>query len=89
MNSDRRAILSLVAYGRITAGEAERLIAACSSNSGAWRLIAGCALCAGLTQLQPLAHAGLAHFIRSVIEGAIPAPGHVLAQITACIGGTL
>jgi len=40
MNNDRRAILGLVAMGRITAGEAERLLAAWNeSRETAWILI--------------------------------------------------
>jgi hypothetical protein len=94
MYSNRRAILSLVAHGRITPAEAERLISACSSERETWWLLAGCALCAGLAQIQPHAftgHAlnGMVHLFRSVIDGTIPALHHALSQVAACIGGTI
>ncbi|MGP8251961.1 MAG: hypothetical protein ACLQHF_07995 [Terracidiphilus sp.] len=97
MYTNRRANLSLVAHGRITPAEAERLIAASSSDREAWWLLAGCALCAGLVQTQSLAlsglqsHAltGLVHLFRPVIDGSISALHHVLSQIAARLGGTL
>ena len=47
MNSDRRAILALVAMGRITPGQAERLIAAWNdSRETLWILVLGLAFAA-------------------------------------------
>ncbi len=101
MYTNRRAILSMVALRRITPAEAERLIAACSSDREAWWLLAGCALCAGLmqlqshilTELQPHALAGMMHLFRPVIRlssdigGSIPALHHVIAHIATLLGG--
>lgn len=89
MYTNRRAILSLVALRCITPAEAERLIAACSSNREAWWLMAGCAFCAGLVQIQPPVLSGAVHLFRSVIDGSIPALHHVLSQIAARLGGTV
>jgi hypothetical protein len=95
MYTNRRAILSLVALRRITPAEAERLIAACSSDREAWWLLAGCALCAGavqlhshlLTGLEPHTLAGVVHLFESAIGGAIPVLHHVLARIATLSGG--
>jgi hypothetical protein len=87
MYTNRRAILSLVALRRITPAEAERLIAACSCESEAWWLLAGCALCAGIWQLEPHAFAGMLHLFRPVINGVIPALHHAIATIGMILGG--
>lgn len=99
MYTNRRAILFLVAQRRITAAEAERLIAACSSDREAWWLLAGCALCAGLVQLhaflglQPHVLSGMVHLFRPVIRlsaeinGSIPALHRVVAHIAMIMGG--
>lgn len=95
MYTNRRAILSLVALRRITPAEAERLIAACSSDREAWWLLAGCALCAGLFQLQPHAFAELLHLFRPVfglraaIDGAIPVLHQAMAHIAPLFGGNV
>jgi len=93
MYTNRRAILSLVALRRITPAEAERLIAACSSDREAWWLLAGCALCAGLFQLEPHATAAVLHLfrpvvgLRAMIDGSIPVIHHGMAHIATLIGG--
>lgn len=87
MYTNRRAILSLIALGRITPGEAERLIAACSPDNELWWLLAGSAICAGLWQVEPHVFAGMAHLLRPVIEGLIPAIHHVIADIAMLFGG--
>jgi hypothetical protein len=94
MYTNRRAILSLVAHGRITPAEAERLIAACSADREAWWMLAGCALCAGLFQLHSLTtglqshvFAGMAHLFRLEIEGSMHALHHVVGQVATLTGG--
>jgi hypothetical protein len=57
MRNDRRAILSLVALGRITPSEAERLLIACNAGRGEFWIFAACAT-ATLLILVP--HQGLA-----------------------------
>jgi hypothetical protein len=92
MYTNRRAILSLVAQGRISPSEAERLIAVCSSGREAWWLLAGCALCAGLVQLhaltglQPHALAGLVHLFRPATVGSMHALHHAMAQVVTLSG---
>jgi hypothetical protein len=86
MYTNRRAILSMVALRHITPAEAERLIAACSYEGEAWWLLAGCALCAGLWQLQPHAFAGLVHLLRPVIDGVIPTLHRAITNIATIFG---
>jgi hypothetical protein len=82
MNSDRRAILALVAMGRVTPGQAERLIAAWNdSRETEWILAASLAF-AVLAQLH--VHElvpGLVHFLDAI--------HHALSSITDLIGGLL
>jgi hypothetical protein len=87
MNTDRRAIFSLVASRHITPAEAERLIVACSHNDGAWWLLAGCVLFAGLAQLEPHLLTGVGHLLRTVMVGSIPALHHAMLQCAALLGG--
>jgi hypothetical protein len=98
MQNDRRAILTLVALGRITAAEAERLILAC--NAGAWNagrqslwapvafLVLVCfALCA---QFDPRPWSvALAHIAHSLPPGALIALHHTLPLVTRLFGGML
>jgi hypothetical protein len=82
MNSDRRAILALVAMGRITPGQAERLIAAWNdSRETAW-ILAACLAFAVLAQLH--LHElvpGLMHFFEAIHR--------TLSPITDLMGGLL
>jgi hypothetical protein len=95
MYTNRRAILSLVAVGRITPVEAERLIAACSSDRVAWWMLTGCALCAGVMQIHPHLLAAMAHLLspviglKAAIEGRVPEIHHVTTQIARFFGGDL
>jgi hypothetical protein len=57
MRNDRRAILSLVALGRITPSEAERLLIACDAGRDGFWIFAAC-VAATLFTLVP--HQGLA-----------------------------
>jgi hypothetical protein len=89
MYSDRRTILALVANGRITPADAERLIAAFSQDLEAWWLLAGCALWAGLAQLQPHVASAAVHVFKTVIHTSIPALHHVLMQAAQQLGVNL
>jgi hypothetical protein len=90
MNTDRRAILSLVATGRITAAEAERLLVAWNdSRETAWILAFGLAF-AVLARLQlreflPM----LMHFFNAQIPVLAEAMHHGLSPITDLLGGLL
>lgn len=89
MNSDRRTILSLIATGRITAAEAERLIAVSNeARETAWT-IALCLAMACLAQihLHELA-AGLVHFLNAQLPALAEAMHQALAPMTD-LGGLL
>jgi hypothetical protein len=83
MNTDRRAILSLVAMGRITAAEAERLLAAWNeSHETAW-IVGLCLAFACLAQLHlrellPI----LMHFCSAQIPALAEAVHNALSPIT-------
>ena len=79
MHRERQAILSLIALGRITPREAERLLAAWNAGREEMWIIAACTL-AGLAQASP----SVAHL------GELFSPiHHAVAGITYWIGGLL
>ena len=90
MNTDRRVILSLVAMGRITASEAERLLAAWNeSRETAW-IVGLCLAFACLAQLHlreilPI----LMHFCSAQIPALAGAVHHALSPIGELWGGQL
>jgi hypothetical protein len=86
MNTDRRAILSLVANGRITASEAERMLAAWSdSRETAWVLmICLVYVCLAQLHLHELVP-GLVHFFCVQILVLNEAVRCVLSQVTELI----
>ena len=90
MNSDRRVILSLVAAGRITAAEAERLLVAWNdSRETAWILLL-CLAFACLAQLH--LHEilpNLMHFFNAQIPALAEAVQHALSPINELLGGLL
>ncbi len=92
MKRDRQIILSLVALGRITPAEAERLLAAW--NAGREELLVlATFLVVGLTEFLP----GLAHLIRhqaqhlayTLLPEGIPGVHHALMAISYWMGGIL
>lgn len=88
MDYDRRAILSLVAMGRITAREAERLLAVCPDAD---ETIVRLALCLAFAFLAlPHLHeffSGVAHALGAFLPGVGAQAHHALACITAWLGG--
>jgi|GEM_PF-2057956 hypothetical protein len=90
MNTDRRVILSLVAAGRITAAEAERLLVAWNdSRETAWILLL-CLAFACLAQLH--LHEilpNLMHFFNAQIPALAEAVQHALSPINELLGGLL
>jgi hypothetical protein len=97
MQTDRRAILTLVALGRITPVEAERLILAC--NESAWPagrqslwvpVVCVAAFYLVLSaQFDPRPWSvALAHIAHSLLPGALIALHHILPVITQLFGGT-
>jgi hypothetical protein len=86
MNTDRRAILSLVATGRITPLEAERLLALWPDGEDA---MARLALCLGFVWLV-LSHAGeLFKGLEHTLVAHAPATHHALASAAHWFGGLL
>ena len=86
MNTDRRAILSLVAMGRITAAEAERLLAAWNdSRETAWilglSLAFACVAQLHLREVFPI----LMHFFNVQTPALAEALHQVLSPITGPI----
>jgi len=90
MNTDRRAILSLVATGRITAAEAERLLVAWNdSRETAWILALGLVFAVlaqfHLREFLPI----LMHFFNAQIPMLAEAVHQALSPITDLLGGLL
>lgn len=93
MQSDRRAILTLVALGRITPTEAECLLRACNAGrEGRW-FLASCltatfmVLC---TRFDPRPwSAALAHIAHSLLPGVLIAVHHIQPLATHLFGGIL
>lgn len=90
MNSDRRTILTLIAAGRITPMQAERLLAAVNeSRETAW-ILALCLAGACLAQLHP--HEllpGLMHFLNAQVPLLAETMHQALSPITKFFGGSL
>ncbi len=84
MKKERHAILSLIALGRITPGEAERLLAMCGAGREELGMIAVC-LTACLAQFLP----ALARLAHSLSAGGLPVLHHAVTAITYWIGGVL
>jgi hypothetical protein len=90
LHHDRRAIFSLVAMGRITAREAERLLAVCPDADEA---IVRLALCLAFAVLA-LPHlneffTAVEHTLGSLIPGVEAAAHHAVAFVIHWFGGLL
>ena len=79
MHRERQAILSLVALGRITPREAERLLAAWNAGREEMWIIGACAAAVLAQSLAPLAH----------LVQALLFLHHSMAANTCWIGGLL
>ena len=90
MQTDRRAILSLVALGRITPAEAERLLIAWNQGWESVLVYAACIAAVLLAELDPYrALPGIAHLAQALISARIISLHHALAVICRLFGGTL
>ena len=88
MKSDRQIILSLVALGRITPAEAERLLAAWNAGQEELLLLAAC-LVIGLTEFLPgLAHLAQ-HLAHTLLPEEIPGVHHAITTVSYWMGGVL
>ena len=90
MDRDRSTILALVASGRITAGEAERLLTAWNdSRETAWILLLclafACLAHFHLRELLPV----LSHIIHAQIPALAEAVHHAFRPINEFLGGLL
>ncbi|MFZ0747043.1 MAG: hypothetical protein WAM85_21750 [Terracidiphilus sp.] len=90
MNQDRRIILSLVAMGRVTPREAERLLVALSNGDEITLRLAVCLAVAWVTlpQLHELL-VGLGHSFNALVPGLMVAGHHALTFCTHWFGGIL
>ena len=84
MQRERQIILSMVALGRITPREAERLLAAWSLSREEFWVIAACMI-ASLTQIVP----ALARMVHTLLPEGLPGLRHAVMAITYWIGGVL
>jgi hypothetical protein len=86
MRNDRRTILSLVALGRITPGEAERLLIAWNEGrEGLWIFVA-CIAAALLAQVNPQQGVeALKHIAHALLPGG--SLHHAVALVTRLWGG--
>ena len=76
MSTDRRSILQLVALGRVSAGEAERLLLAWNEGRETAWMIAGCVALALIA----------AHEAHASVVGQI---GQALSLVSQIVGGVL
>ena len=88
MNTDRRAILSLVATGRITASEAERLLVAWNDSRETLWILALSLAFAWLAQIHlreflPM----LMHFFSAQIPALAESARHAFSPFTDLLGG--
>lgn len=90
MNTDRRTILALIAMGRITPSEAERLIAAWNeTRETAWILAISLAfVCLTQFHLHEVVPSFL-HFLNAQIPAIAQAMHRALSPITDSLGGLL
>ena len=84
MKKERHIILSMIALGRITPREAERLLAAWNQGREEFWVIAAC-LSASLTQIVP----ALTRMVHTLLPEGLPGLHHAVMAITFCIGGGL
>lgn len=83
MNTDRRAILALIAMGRITPAEAERLLAVWNEGRETTWILTASVACALLAQLH--LH-DLVPMLRHLISTQVSTMAHLFGQVA---GGLL
>jgi hypothetical protein len=89
MQNDRRAILALVAAGRISAMEAERLLRVWNdAREELWILAVCLLLCVAHIHYQP-PWEGLIHFIGGLAREAFTTGYAALSLLTKGMGGTV
>jgi hypothetical protein len=89
MGNERRTILGLVAAGRISAMEAERLLRAWNDSREELWVIAACLLVC-VTQIHlRLSLDGLGHFIESFARDVFSVWSALFSTLTKGMGGTV
>ena len=88
MPSDRRAILQLLASGRIDSAQAERLLVIVSEERETAWLLAGCAAVAAVAQIHALVP-DIVGLCKAALAAGFPALHHALSSIAAWSGGRL
>ena len=91
MNANRRIILQLLAMGRVTAAEAERLLAACDDGLTVLGAVVACgAVLAGLVPSHAADLASkLMHLARAFAPGSFSVLHRLLSLLTHLPGGML
>ena len=90
MHTDRRAILQLVALGRINSAEAERLLIALNHERETVWALAACVAVACLGQLHPGSSlARLLSASHSLIPESLLSLHHAISLLTPLLGGLL
>jgi len=84
MQRERQTILSLVALGRITPREAERLLAIANTGREEPWVMAACAA-TGLAQVLP----ALPRIAHALLSAGLPGLHHAVLAITFWMGGVL
>lgn len=86
MNNDRRVLFWLIASGRITAREAERLLAIGPEGEDK---LARLALCFAFAWLLLSQFGGLLVTYTRILLALVPGAHHAVALATHCLGGLL
>ncbi len=89
MQSEHRAVLSLVAMGRITAEQAERLLAAANDSREALGIVAVCAIVCLAQVLSHLDLQSIGHFAHALIAAGPKALLHAASTVVNRMGGSL
>jgi hypothetical protein len=92
MKRDRQIILSLLALGRITPAEAERLLAAWNAGREELLVLSAC-LVVGLMEFLPglanLTRHQARHLAHTLLPEGIPGVHHAITAISFWVGGVL
>lgn len=83
MRDTRRHLLQLIALGRITPAEAERLLTAWNEGRETAWILAACIAITLLTQVHQ--QAGLAHLMHSFVQG--PGLHRAMTLVSRIVGG--
>ena len=86
MSNHQRVLLQLIAIGRISPAEAERLLIAGNEGRGLLWVLCGCMVIAALSQAQTLLP-GLLHAAGVVLKEGPPLLHRIALLLNQCLGG--